>query len=108
MPGSSLDPIVAASAATRSYVDNNVVIIRSIAEDRVRKAGDTMTGDLVLSDGKIVGLTQTYPPTNWTQAVCWRQATQLVTESTVSKTGDTITGNLDMGGNKITKLIHNR
>ena len=64
----------------------------------VLKAGDTMTGDLNMSENNIRGLPVEAPVGN-DAAVSWKQCVDLVVDAVneqVSRDGDTMSGNLDM------------
>jgi hypothetical protein len=106
-------------AATKNYVDSliqdavgstkNYVDVQDNL--RVLKAGDTMTGELQMSDNLVRGLPTTYPPnyvgdeaTSWTQVQSLAQDAVGSTKNYVDvqddlrvlKAGDTMAGDLNM------------
>ena len=62
-----------------------------------------MTDNLDMNNHKITGLTQDYPPRDYTQAASWGDVTSL-NRNNVDKAGDRMTGDLIMTNNKIMEL----
>jgi len=89
------------SSDITGYVDSQTSL-------RVLKAGDTMTGDLNMSEKLIRGLPTTSPPLyHGDEATSWSQTTSLVIDAAntrVKKEGDTMSGDLNMGTKNITSL----
>lgn len=75
--------------------------------NRVRTAGDTMTGELEMGGNLVSGLPTTYPPLySGDEATSWAQTVGLVSDAADTLVpldgSEAMTGNLQMGGNRIT------
>ena len=95
---------ITASEALSDYAKRESVNAQD--QRRVLKAGDTMSGDLVMDGALVRGLPKS-PPTAYVgdEAVSWAQAQEVATDaasdavvSRVAKGGDTMTGDLNMDG----------
>ena len=85
------DPTIAQDASTKNYTDTNDAL-------KVAKAGDSMTGSLVMGTNKITGLGN---PTN-AQDASTKTYTDTNDALKVNKSGDTMSGSLALGANKVT------
>ena len=93
-------PTVDSDATSKKYVDTAIAAFVPDLSAYVKKAGDTMTGNLNMSSKTVTGLAV---PVNVSDATTKKYVDDLITLQ-LSLSGGTMTGVLNMGNQKITGI----
>jgi len=69
------------SDVNKKYVDQKFITLTKNLELKLDKSGGNVTGNLHLNNGKIIGLDQSYPMSDLSQATSWFQVMNFVLET---------------------------